>query len=101
MAGLPLDGVDDMDDVFWEMWRCGCFSLTLHIRCVTVMDMDSKQVIKFLKEDGWYKVAQKGSHIQFKHPTKKGRVTVVHPKKDITIKTLQSIEKQSGLNLRK
>lgn len=35
-----------------------------------------KEVIDLLKADGWYMVAQKGSHRQFKHPTKKGRVTV-------------------------
>lgn len=38
-----------------------------------------------------------GSHHQYKHPTKKGRTTVKHPDKDIPIKTLKSIEEQSGL----
>jgi len=50
--------------------------------------------------DGWFEVARKGSHIQFKHPTKVGRVTVPHPKRDIPIGTLRSIEKQAGLKLR-
>jgi predicted RNA binding protein YcfA (HicA-like mRNA interferase family) len=45
-------------------------------------------------------VAQRGSHTQFKHPTKKGRVTVPHPKRDVPIGTSKSIEKQSGLKLR-
>ena len=45
-------------------------------------------------------VAQKGSHIQFKHPIKKGRVTVPHHARDVPIGTLKSIEKQSGLRLR-
>jgi len=45
-------------------------------------------------------VAQKGSHVQFKHPTKKGRVTVPHPERDVPIGTLKSIEKQSNLKLR-
>ena len=62
--------------------------------------MDSRSVIAALKADGWAQVAQKGSHIQLKHPTKPGRVTVVHPKKDIPIGTLRSIEKQAGLKLR-
>ena len=57
----------------------------------------SKEVIKMLKADGWYEVNVSGSHHQFKHPTKKGRTTVKHPTKDITTKTLKSIEKQSGL----
>ncbi|MGO8799829.1 MAG: type II toxin-antitoxin system HicA family toxin [Roseiarcus sp.] len=43
---------------------------------------------------------QKASHVQFKHPLKPGRVTVVHPKKDIPSGTLRSIEKQAGLRLR-
>jgi predicted RNA binding protein YcfA (HicA-like mRNA interferase family) len=62
--------------------------------------MDSKTVIKLLQSDGWYEIAQKGSHKQFKHHVKNGRVTVAHPKKDIPIKTLISIEKQSGVSLR-
>lgn len=62
--------------------------------------MDSRIVISKLTEDGWYKVAQKGDHVQFKHPTKPGRVTVVHPVRDIPIGTLKSIEKQSCLKLR-
>ena len=41
--------------------------------------MDSRELIKRLKADGWYKVAQEGDHVQFKHPTKPGRVTVPHP----------------------
>ncbi|MBD9492192.1 type II toxin-antitoxin system HicA family toxin [Ensifer sp. ENS11] len=45
-------------------------------------------------------VATKGSHVQFKHPEKPGRVTVPHPKRDIPIGTLKSIEKQAGLKLR-
>jgi predicted RNA binding protein YcfA (HicA-like mRNA interferase family) len=49
---------------------------------------------------GWYEVARKGSHVQFKHKAKPGRVTVPHPERDIPIGTLKSIEKQSGLKLR-
>lgn len=56
----------------------------------------SREVIAILKKDGWYEVACVDDHHQFKHPTKKGRVTVTHPRKDIPIKTLQSISKQSG-----
>nr|WP_271553544.1 type II toxin-antitoxin system HicA family toxin [Bradyrhizobium sp. CCBAU 45394] len=53
-----------------------------------------------LKADGWEQVAQKGSHTQFKHPTKTGRVTVPHPKRDVPIGTLKSIEKQADLKLK-
>jgi len=57
----------------------------------------SREVISMLLADGWYEVNVVGSHHQYKHPTKKGRVTVKHPDKDIPIRTLQSIERQSGL----
>ncbi|WP_339862669.1 type II toxin-antitoxin system HicA family toxin [Thalassospira alkalitolerans] len=62
--------------------------------------MDSRSIIRALEADGWYLVNIKGSHHQFKHPRKPGRVTIPHPKKDTTIKTLRSIEKQSGVKLR-
>lgn len=62
--------------------------------------MNSRDIISAIQADGWFEVAQKGSHVQFRHPTKPGRVTVVHPKKDIAIGTLRSIEKQAGLKLR-
>ena len=59
--------------------------------------MNSRKIIKELKKNGWELVNCVGSHKQFKHPKIKGRVTVPHPKRDINIKTLKSIEKQSGL----
>lgn len=62
--------------------------------------MHSREVIKRLKDDGWFQVAQEGDHIQFKHPTKPGRCTVPHPVKDIPAGTLGSIRRQSGLTLR-
>lgn len=62
--------------------------------------MDSREVIRVLTLDGWYEVNQAGSHKQLKHPNKKGRVTVPHPKRDIPIGTLRSIEKQAGIKLR-
>lgn len=62
--------------------------------------MNSREIIKALVQDGWMQVGQKGSHVQFKHPTKPGRATVPHPKKDVPIGTLRSIEKQSGLKLK-
>jgi len=62
--------------------------------------MSSRKVIQHLREDGWYEVAHEGSHKQFKHATKPGRVTVPHPVRDIPIGTLRSIEKQAGIRLR-
>jgi predicted RNA binding protein YcfA (HicA-like mRNA interferase family) len=60
--------------------------------------MNSREIIRRLEADGWYRVGQRGSHVQFKHPTKPGRVTVPHPEKDIPAKTLRSIERQSGVS---
>ncbi|MCS2567252.1 type II toxin-antitoxin system HicA family toxin [Bacteroides fragilis] len=55
-------------------------------------------IIKKLKEDGWKKVHQSGSHRQFKHPIKKGKVTVNGNKSDdICGILLNSIEKQAGI----
>ena len=59
----------------------------------------SRDILKLLKDDGWYEVACSGDHHQFKHPTKKGRVTLTHPKKDIPIKTVKSIAKQAGIEI--
>jgi predicted RNA binding protein YcfA (HicA-like mRNA interferase family) len=62
--------------------------------------MDSKTVIKLIEADGWFEVAQKGSHKQFKHSIKPGKATVPHPKKDLPLPTLRSIERQTGVKLR-
>jgi len=57
----------------------------------------SREVLNILKTDGWYEVGCNGDDHQFKHPVKKGRVTVTAPKKDIPIGTLKSIERQAGV----
>jgi predicted RNA binding protein YcfA (HicA-like mRNA interferase family) len=62
--------------------------------------MISREVIRLLQQSGWQQVAQKGSHVQFKHPDKPGRVTVPHPKQDVPVGTLRSIEKQAQMKLR-
>lgn len=62
--------------------------------------ISSREVIKKLVADGWREVAHKGDHKQFKHPVKKGRVTVRHPVKDLGIKDIKSIETQSGVRVR-
>lgn len=59
--------------------------------------MNSREIIKLLKKDGWLLVAQKGSHRQYKHPLKKGRVTLPYPKKEIAKGTLNSILKQAKI----
>ena len=60
----------------------------------------SRDVIQALKADGWYLVNTVGSHHQFKHPQKPGRVNVKLPDNDIPRKTLDIIDRQSGLRVR-
>jgi len=60
--------------------------------------MKIADVIRLLSEDGWALVAQKGSHRQFKHPVKPGRVTVAgKPSDDLAPGTLNSVFKQAQL----
>ncbi len=59
----------------------------------------SREVLQILRADGWYEVSCVGDHHQFRHPHKRGKVTLVHPEKDIPIKTLKSIAKQAKINL--
>jgi predicted RNA binding protein YcfA (HicA-like mRNA interferase family) len=77
-------------------------TLPLSAVCISVyrMAMGSREIIKRLMKDGWEEVAQKGSHKQFRHPSKPGRVTVKHPIRDMPKGTLASIEKQAGIKLR-
>ncbi|TPS20766.1 type II toxin-antitoxin system HicA family toxin [Acinetobacter baumannii] len=60
--------------------------------------MKSLDLIKMIEADGWYEVRVSGSHHHFKNPTKKGLVTIPHPKKDLPNGTVKSILKQAGLN---
>ena len=62
--------------------------------------MKSKAIIAKLEAAGWTQVRQVGSHRQFRHPTRAGTVTVPHPKADMAIGTIKSIERQSGVKLR-
>jgi len=60
--------------------------------------MKIRDIIKMIEDDGWYIVATRGSHRQYKHPTKPGRVTIAgHPNHDIAAGTLNSILKQANL----
>jgi predicted RNA binding protein YcfA (HicA-like mRNA interferase family) len=62
--------------------------------------VDSGEVLRLLRDDGWYVDRVKGSHHQLRHPAKPGMVTVPHPKKDLKAGTLHSIEKQAGVRLK-
>lgn len=60
------------------------------------MERDSRKLIRLLKQDGWFLVATRGSHYQFKHPVRKSRVTVPHPNRDLKRGTVISIYRQAG-----
>ncbi len=60
--------------------------------------MKLKKIIKLIESDGWFLVNTKGSHRQYKHPEKFGRVTIAgHLNDDIAPGTLNSILKQAKL----
>lgn len=59
--------------------------------------MKSIELIRILREDGWNEKAQKGSHLQMIHHTKKGKVTVPMHNGDLPKGTLNAILKQAGL----
>jgi predicted RNA binding protein YcfA (HicA-like mRNA interferase family) len=59
---------------------------------------DSRGIIRELIADGWEHVGTTGSHYHFKHPTKPGKVTVPHPRKDLPAKTVRSIYRQAQLS---
>lgn len=59
--------------------------------------MTAKEIIKQLKADGWIEYDTRGSHIQFKHPMKPGKVTVPSHSGDVPRGTLNNILKQAGL----
>jgi predicted RNA binding protein YcfA (HicA-like mRNA interferase family) len=57
-----------------------------------------RELIKIIRDDGWFLVRTKGSHRQFKHPSKKGLVTISgNAGDDIAPGTLNSVLKQAGL----
>jgi predicted RNA binding protein YcfA (HicA-like mRNA interferase family) len=60
--------------------------------------MKVRELIKLIEEDGWFLIATRGSHRQYKHLLKAGRVTVPgKPSDDVAPGTLNSILKQAGL----
>ena len=62
--------------------------------------MRSSEVIRLLMADGWYVHNIRGSHHQFKHPRRPGKITVPHPKSELPIGTARNIFKQAGMKWR-
>jgi predicted RNA binding protein YcfA (HicA-like mRNA interferase family) len=60
-------------------------------------ETDSRKLIRMLEQKGWYLVDVGGSHHQFKHPDIGRRLTVPHPRKDISIGVVKAIYRQAGL----
>jgi predicted RNA binding protein YcfA (HicA-like mRNA interferase family) len=68
---------------------------------MTPVPMKVREMLRLLEDDGWHLVTTVGSHRQFKHPTKVGRVTVPGKLgKDLPIGTERSILRQAGLDRR-
>lgn len=61
------------------------------------MERNSRKLIRLLEQDGWRLVAVVGSHHQFVHPVRNGKVTVPHPRKDLPVGLARAIFKQAGL----
>ena len=60
--------------------------------------MKIKDVVEKIENEGWVLVRTRGSHRQYKHPTKKGLVTIAgKPNDEIAPGTLNSIMKQAGI----
>jgi len=60
--------------------------------------MKVRDMIRLVENDGWVHIATRGSHRQFKHPVKPGRVTIAgKPSDDIAPGTLNSVMKQAGM----
>jgi predicted RNA binding protein YcfA (HicA-like mRNA interferase family) len=62
--------------------------------------LDSRTILIELQKAGWSIVRIAGSHHHLRHDERPGTVTVPHPRKDVPIGTLRSIERQSGVKLR-
>lgn len=63
--------------------------------------MKVREIVQMVERDGWFQVAQAGSHRQYKHPTKSGRVTIPgHLNDDVHPRTLKSILRQAQLENR-
>ncbi len=62
------------------------------------MPVTFREMVRMIERDGWRQVAQRGSHRQFKHPAKPGKVTIAgQPHHDVPPGTLRNILRQAGL----
>jgi predicted RNA binding protein YcfA (HicA-like mRNA interferase family) len=60
-----------------------------------------REIIRLIEQDGWQQTAQRGSHRQYSHPAKPGKVTIAgHSNKDVPKGTAANILRQAGLKKR-
>lgn len=71
--------------------------LTMPTPVGTIPTMNSRDVVRMLREAGWYEDRVVGSHHIFKHPKMSGHISVPHPKKDLGTGLAKKILKQAGL----
>ena len=89
---FPCFGHDKGEPVGYNLTFTGVFAKRKGV------SMTVREAIRLIEADGWYLVATRGSHRQFKHPTKPGRVTIAgKPSDDLAPGTRNSIFKQAGL----
>jgi predicted RNA binding protein YcfA (HicA-like mRNA interferase family) len=71
--------------------------LTTRILVGIIPTMNSRDLVRVLKDAGWYEDRVVGSHHIFKHVTVPGHISVPHPKKDLGTGLVNKILKQAGL----
>ena len=64
---------------------------------IPVRSYSSRELIKIIEADGWKLKESDGDHFHFVHESKKGKVTITHPVKNVPKGTVNSILKQAGL----
>ena len=89
-ATLPLP---TLDEKFRTCGLCNGYNIVYNTH------VNSREIIRRLEAAGWHHYQTTGSHWHYRHDSLRGKVTVPHPRKDIPIKTLKSIEKQAGVKL--
>ena len=71
--------------------------LTMSVSVGIIPTMNNRDLVRVLKNAGWYEDRVAGSHHIFKHATKPGHLSVPHPKKDLGTGLVEKILKQAGL----
>jgi len=74
-----------------------CYDLKEGEKMKKKRGMSSRELIKMVKADGWYCIGTVGDHHQFKHSTKKGKLTIIHPEKNLPSWIVNDTLKKAGL----